>query len=140
MDSRGVGAGTVPADGTGIPLRIGPKPPSRTAPVTDNEMLLHLSLDERITFGKVMQAIMDYWFESKFKKQLSGLCSDKIWIDRLVAQPMNKCTIAFCGSCKIIVASEKTDESYFKVHADIICTLQSFTKTFRATSLRTAIQ
>ena len=56
MGSRGVGASTVPADGTDIPPRVVPSPPPRTAPVTDNEMLLHLSLDERITFGKVMQA------------------------------------------------------------------------------------
>ena len=78
MGSQDVGAGTDPTVGTGISPRIGPSPPSRTPPVTDNEMLLHLTVNERISFGMVMQAIMDYWHESKFEEQLSDLCSNKI--------------------------------------------------------------
>ena len=87
MGSQDVGAGTDPTVATGISPRIGPSPPSRTAPVTDDEMLLHLTVNERVSFGMVMQAIMDYWHESKFEEQLSDLCSNRIWIDRLVAQP-----------------------------------------------------
>ena len=133
MDLRGVGAGTVPTDGTGIPPRVVSSAPTRTAPVTNNEMLEHLGCSERITFGKVMQAIMNYWYEPKFEEQLSRLCSDKIWIDRLVAQPMDNCAIAFCERCKIILRSDMTDDSYFSVHADIICTLQKLYEDLQST-------
>ena len=123
-DSQDVCAGTDLTVGTGISSRIGPSMTSRNAPVTDKEMLHHLTMIERVSFGMVMQAIMDYWHESKFEEQLSDLCSNRIWIDRLVAQPMYKCTIAFCNRCKIIARSQESGEQTFKVHADITCALQ----------------
>ena len=93
--------------------------------MTNNEVLEHLSRSQCVVVGKVMQAVMNYWYIPIFAEQLSKLCSDKIWIDRLVDQPMADCTIAFCKRCKTIARSSETGESYFKAHIDITCTLQT---------------
>ena len=139
-DAGGVGADTVPTDGAGIPPRPAPVPATRTAPVTNNETLAHLNSSQRFIFGKVMQAIINYWYIPMFAEQLSELCSDKTWIDRLVDQPMADCTIAFCERCKTIALSSETGESYFKVHIDIAGTLQKLYGEFKASLSRTRTQ
>ena len=77
-DARGAGAGTVPTDGAGIPPHPAPVLATRTAPVTNNEALGHISSSQRVVFGKVMQAVMNYWYIPMFAEQLSKLCTDRI--------------------------------------------------------------
>ena len=105
MGSRSVDAGTVPTDGAGIQPRVVLVPATRTTPVKNNEVLDHLSFSQRVAFGKVMQAVMNYWYLPMFEEELAKLCSDKIWIDRLVAQPMADCTILFAKDARSLCAA-----------------------------------
>ena len=124
-DIRGACAGIAPAGDAGIPPM--PNADAETAeevPMTNNDALVGLSSSQRVTFGKATHAIQSYWFVEKFTGQLADLCSNKIWIDRLVAQPMASCTIAFCERCGKIAPDSEDKDTHFSIHSIVIDTHQ----------------
>ena len=65
-----------------------------------------------------------YWSVDAFTPQLAELCRNRIWIDRLITQPMASCTIAFVDRCGKIAPDSDDKDTHFRIHGNITDTLQ----------------